>query len=259
MKQGQYILDRWMVGLIRDICIELGIDFRSYSDDWILELNRNTDLHRIIGYKFDINNSVASTIAGDKVACYQILQQHGVPAVEHRLIRTKAGQYDDWAMDLDQVVVKPLDGTSGHAVARLDSSEEVSEYMALNPHIAAWAVSPFVNIESERRCIVLDGAVICQYEKAPVDTNGLKMFNLGLGAKAVLSQATEQETNLALEAMQATGLRLAAVDVIKADGTYRILEINDGIMMENFMRQSSDNKTYAKEVYRQIIKKLFKT
>lgn len=258
MVVGQYILDRWMIGLVRSICHDYQITFRSYSDDWILELEKNGVTRRIFGYKFDLNGSAASSITADKVAAFQILAQNGIPAVEHRLVRTKAGEYESWSAGLGRVVIKPLDGTSGHAVRLLDSIDKVDEYISSHSNIAAWAASPYQEISSERRFIVLDGKVLYQYEKLPVTLEGLRMFNLGLGAQAHESESTNEENLLAKAALHSLGLRLAAVDVIKVGSTYKILEVNDGIMMENFMRQKNQNKAIAQSVYEQIILSHFK-
>ncbi len=253
MQQGQYILDRWMVGVIKDICRNRGITFVSYSDDWILELSKGSKTTRIFGYKFGLNDASATAIAGDKVATYQLLQANGVSAVDHRLIRTKASKSSGWEIGLDRVVVKPLDGTSGHGVALLDSPKEVPKYIKEHPNIAAWAAAPYEEIASERRFTMLDGEVLCQYEKVPVVINGLPMFNLGLGAKARQTDASLEEKDLAIQALKIIGLRLAAVDIIQTPAGYKVLEVNDGIMMENYMRQFDSNKEHATQVYASII------
>ena len=101
---------------------------------------------------------------------------------------------------------------------------------------------------------MLDGRVIAAYQKQPVVHDGLPMFNLGLGAIGVEVVPLDEVKSLAVNAMNALGLRLAAVDiVVLADGTYKVLEVNDGIMMENYMRQSQTNKKHAETIYGMII------
>lgn len=257
MQYGQFILDRWMVEIIRDICHENDITFTSYSEDWVLELSKGSVKTRVFGYKFSLNDAAATAIAGDKVATYQLLAAHNIAAVQHRLVRTKASESTGWEDGLEEVVVKPLDGTSGHGIALLDSPIAVSKYIEHHPYIAAWAVAPYEGILSERRFIMLDGEIICQYEKMPVVIDNLRMFNLGLGATAKHTEANPKETVLAKQALEVTGLRLAAVDVIQTPSGHKVLEVNDGIMMENYMRQSASNKARSKEVYAAIIKALF--
>lgn len=257
MQYGQFILDRWMVGIIQGICKAEGISVSSYSDDWVLELTKGSTKRKIFGYKFGLNDAATTAIAGDKVATYQLLAAHSISAVEHRLIRTKASQSTGWEEGLTQVVVKPLDGTSGHGIARLDSPAGVAAYIDNHPYIAAWAVAPYQEILSERRFILLDGDVLCQYEKLPVVIDGLRMFNLGLGATAEHTKADPAETALAQQALGVSGLRLAAVDIILTAEGYKVLEINDGIMMENYMRQKALHKERSIEAYTAIIKALF--
>jgi glutathione synthase/RimK-type ligase-like ATP-grasp enzyme len=255
--QGQYILDRWMVGIIKDICQDVGVVCTTYSEDWMLELSKENKKAKIFGYKFSLNDAASTAIAGDKVATYQLLTANDIPAVEHRLVRTKASQSTDWDKDLGKIVIKPLDGTSGHGIALLNESVDVEAYITQHPYIAAWAVSPYEEIISERRFILLDGKILCQYKKLGVMRGGLRMFNLGLGATAEHSEAGVEETHLALQALEISGLRLAAVDIIQTPGGYKVLEVNDGIMMENYMRQSDANKKQTVEVYRAIIEALF--
>lgn len=257
MQQGQYILDRWMVDIIKGICSKSGIACKSYSDDWVLELSTQSATSRVFGYKFDLNRAAATAIAGDKVATYQLLDANNVPAVEHRLVRTKASESTGWETGLEKVVAKPLDGTSGHGIALLPSPKNVPMYIEQHPYIAAWAISPYEQIQTERRFILLDDDVLCQYEKLPVPVRGLPMFNLGLGATAEHSMADSHETMLAKRALSVTGLRLAAVDIVNTPEGYKVLEVNDGIMMENYMRQSDSNKEEAIKVYATIVKALF--
>jgi glutathione synthase/RimK-type ligase-like ATP-grasp enzyme len=59
--------------------------------------------------------------------------------------------------------------------------------------------------------------------------------NLGRGAEPVLLEdgAIRQAcVDMALTAAQAIALRFGSVDVVKVDGSWRILEINSGVMME---------------------------
>lgn len=257
MPIGEFIKDRWMVKAIKNICQERGIDFVSYSDDWLLELSKDTHTARILGYKFSLNNGVAAQSAEDKVATSMILAAHQIPALTHALVRTKDMYYDKWLKkDWQQVVVKPLVGTSGHGVRLFKKTADASEWIK-SQTIDAWAVSPFIKIKREVRLIVLDGNVLLAYEKIPVVINGLSMFNLGLGATPKNIQAPDDMKQLAIGAQHVMGLRLAAIDVIEQeDGAIMVLEINDGIMMEHYARASKENQDKAYGVYTAIVVKV---
>ena len=123
----------------------------------------------------------------------------------------------------------------------------------------AWAVSPCYDIVREIRVIVLDSDVLLAYEKRPVMHDGVKIFNLGRGAIATNISIDSAAREMILASLQAIGLRVAAVDYIEfSDGSRSILEVNDGIMMENYMRQSDEYTQVAREVYAAIIDRMFK-
>lgn len=243
-----------MPDMIREICEERGISFTSFSGDWLLHLEKDGKIARVLGYKFNLNDSVASSIAQDKVASYELLKYYSVPAIPHYLIRTKANEADwrqlSWG---DGMVVKPLVGTSGHGVAKFSDSEDAEAWME-RWGIEAWAVSPFVEIKREVRLVLLDNELLLAYEKQPVEIRGLKFFNLGKGAATVNYQAESLEIELAQKAKEALGLRLCAVDIVElTNGSWRVLEVNDGIMMENYARHSLKNKHVSATIYRKII------
>lgn len=258
MQNGQYITDRWIVHMLADAATERGIAIRYFSNDWLLELQKNEKISRVLGYKFDINNSVASGIAQDKVAAYEILHAQNIEAVPHFLIRTKATESRwrdfNWSKG---IVIKPLTGTSGHGVELFYDADKAGEIMQKSG-IQAWAASPFLKITREIRVVLLDDTVLVGYEKEPVVHNGLRFFNLGKGAKAVEYNLTDKQTILAAKARRALGLRLCAVDIIEIEnGALQVLEVNDGIMMENYARQSPQNKALTKGVYTAILDALF--
>lgn len=255
MQHGEYILDRRLVSTVTDICVANGYDIRTYSDDWVLEISNGDTIGKIFGYKFSLNDSAAANIAQDKVASYQLLTAHDVPAVAHYLLRTKAG-----AQPLSlpgEVVLKPLVGTSGHLVRAFASIGQVREYIDTST-VEAWAVSPRLAIAREMRLIVLDSEVILSYEKLhPQHNSNLAMFNLGKGAQPQDIEPNAATVQLAQHAARALGLRVCAVDIIELeDGSRLVLEINDGIMMEYYSRYSAENAAKMRATYDAIVKRM---
>lgn len=254
MQSGEYILDRLLVRIVRSVCDEQNISFRSYSDDWILELTKGTVQKRICGYKFPLNDSAAAMIAQDKVAAYQVLMAGSVAAVEHILIRTKA-THAQWPQRelTGGFVLKPLMGTSGHGVHAFDAINE-AKLVVQNSSIEAWALSPRINIVRETRYVMLDGNVLLAYDKQPAQQEGLVMFNLSKGARPQVIRPDEAQLTIARNAMRVLGLRVAAVDIVEtAAGETMVLEVNDGFMMEHFARTSPEYEKVAYDVYRKII------
>ena len=258
MQSGEYISDRWLIEIVRGICEKRGIRLKMFSDDWIMELVSEQHVARVIGYKFELNNSVAAQIASDKVAASQIMHAEGVPVIAHSLVRTKIDHTYDWSIEYAPLVVKPLTGTSGHGIRLFDDQFSAEQWMR-QQGIESWAVSPFVDIVCETRLILLGNEVLLAYDKIPQSREGLVMFNLGRGASPRDISPTKVQVEIAQRARQAIGLRLCAVDLVETrEGEIKVLEVNDGIMMEYYMRVSSAHKRRACTVYERIIDTMLK-
>ena len=251
---GDYITDRYVPQMVRTVCRELGIECHAYSDDWVIELSRGNDTWRIVGYTFDINSAGAAAVANDKVAAHQLMAAHGVDTVEHCLYRVGASAATD-IPSWQKIVVKPLTGTGGHGVRVFANKQAACDYMKQSG-IDGWAISPYVAIVREVRIILLDRELLLSYEKIPVNhqNDELTLFNLGKGAVPVPFAPDSPLLLRSQEAQLAVGLRLAAVDcVMLASGEWRVLEVNAGIMMEQYARASSEFSQQAIGVYRRII------
>lgn len=242
---------RLLPDMIRSVCDDLDIDCRSYSDDWVFELRKGEQVRHVIGYRFDLNLSAAASIASDKVATYQLLAAHDIPAIAHYLFRTGSVIPNEAGSD---IVVKPLAGNGGHDVRLFASAQEAAAYMSQSG-IAAWAASPYVLVEREVRTIVLDGRLLLSYEKIlSGPRRGLTLFNLGMGATAGDYEPSDDMVRQAAAAAEALGLRLVAVDWVQAaDGAWQILEVNDGFTTEHYARTSVRHAGQAHDMYRQII------
>ncbi len=256
---GEFIIDRWLPDAVRTACQNLGYECKTFSGDWIIRISSDNTLRWIFGYGFDINAQAAAQNANDKVACYQILSEAGLPAMPHYLVRpeimnaTYISQLSQQLGDI-AIVLKPLSGTGGHSITKHDSIQRALTYIA-DKDRPDWSVSPFETIRSECRLFMLDGQVVLSYEKTePITENGLLFYNLGKGSQAVICKPTAQEVDLARAAVTALGLRVAAVDIVTlTDDSQQIVEVNSGVMMEHFMRQSPEYRQIGYDIYRKII------
>jgi glutathione synthase/RimK-type ligase-like ATP-grasp enzyme len=155
------------------------------------------------------------------------------------------------------------------------------------------AVSPFYKLDKEYRTIVCNGKVELIYEKiipAVVGdgvhtikelTNSLPYkiklnksveksyipalqevvqlnwkHNLHWGATANVDIDTSTQrtlTKLALVAAKTLKAKFVSVDIDLHNNTYKVLEVNSGIMMEKFATFNEDNYKKAKEIYTKAI------
>ena len=227
--------ERVFVTFIRAACERQSITLTVRSDGWLLELEKNGLVHRILGTNFGLNSQVASAIADDKVAASVLMSEVGIKNVPHVLLKSRSNSQLDEAklrgmLEESDVVVKPLVGSHGHLVKRVKSIKDAYSIIS-ESGVESWAVSPFVEVDHELRLVVVDGAVRLAHTKInPVLENGLKLFNLSAGATAKgvsLHEVPSLLARMAINAVRVLGLRTAAVDIaVTAEGQPFVLEVN---------------------------------
>lgn len=67
----------------------------------------------------------------------------------------------------------------------------------------------------------------------------------------------DQLVEMARQAAQAINIRFASVDIVRADGELKVLEINSGVMMEYFVRHVGEGRARAKSIYAKAVARMF--
>ncbi|MCR5716405.1 MAG: ATP-grasp domain-containing protein [Lachnospiraceae bacterium] len=265
------------VKIIKEIAQEEGIRLTSYSYDWIFRLEKDQKSRYIIGYQFGLNAGSVQSLCSDKSAASDVMTSLGIPNVPHFYFMAPEeqhyiGERGNWSELLsllskyEDLVVKPNEGTGGDDVYRVRTPFELERAVSeIFRHSTDLAVSPYQPIAHEYRVIVLDGQIrlIFHKERAKDPQTGEYLtwkHNLGLGASAVIEEdpaLKERLSSIVQMVYEKMDLRFASVDIVEVDGTYRVLEINSGVMMEFFSRQSAETYAMAKEIYRDAIRKMF--
>ena len=111
----------------------------------------------------------------------------------------------------------------------------------------------FKNIKDDSLNRVLKGGEIFEYNW---------QFNLSKGAMPFLLENTLLEDKLrvmAIEIAQILGIKFASIDIIELiDGTLLLLEVNSGVMMDNFSKNIDNGKYIVKSIYTKVINEMFK-
>ena len=240
-------------------------------------MRRGAEVRRVYGYNFDLNSSSAAMIANDKAGLCHFLSLAGLLHVEHVFFPHPretgyvpgSGNWEEiisFARGLNyNLVCKANQGSGGMHVYRVHDQRELEEAIQLLFQVhRGICLSPYYQIDHEFRLIMLNRTVLLAYEKMlPLNEDSkdstLWKHNLGLGAhpRVLGRQELAPLSRLAEAAMQAAGLTLASVDLISTGGELQILEINCGIMLENFARHRAGGYTRTKEVYASILDAMF--
>lgn len=155
--------------VIKEICKELNIDYKTISKDWITILEKDEKVHYIVGYKFDLNGNGISRIMDDKYAFYELVKLYKFPIIEHNIIFKN---YDKKEVETlfckynKEVVIKINTGTCGKDVYKVNKIEELFKLLddLLNNNFSL-SLCPYVNIKNEYRVILLDDEVLLTYGK----------------------------------------------------------------------------------------------
>lgn len=261
--------NRALIEALHNSCNKLSADYKSFSEDWIVKISKDNQDHFVFGYAFDVNTQASAAIASDKVACYELLANAELPVVTHYLLTTVVRpqidiSYIETLFELNStLVLKPTNGSRGALITKVTGTDEILNILATNTHIDSWAVSPFIEIKKELRLVVFDGEVRLAYEKFdPPTVNGLKMFNLNLGASVTGLQVKNVDkavVMLACNALKSIGLSLGAVDIVfDSNEKASVLEINSGFSLEHYAQTSDVSRAQVISFYELIIAQLFK-
>lgn len=153
--------------LIEEIALENNIKVNKFSDDWIIELNKDGVSKFIVGYKFDNNSSSTSEICNDKYALFSILENSAIPVIKYDLLfnNNELKLKEFFKTNKQDIVIKPNEGTCGNDVYHVKSEKEALEIYKQLIKSGYVCICPFYNIQNEYRAICLDGNIEYSYKK----------------------------------------------------------------------------------------------
>lgn len=172
-------MSREIVKIIKDICVEEKIKFESFSNDYILKLEKNHRTMYIFGNKFPNNNASIEQICNDKAALSDILHCYKIPHVEHYyfdspVLEDYCPTSGNWQkmMNLlkkyskNGLVCKPNRGTGGRNVIRVQNYKEL-EYAVwkIFNNSNAICISPYYEIQNEYRVLMVGDEVQYVFKK----------------------------------------------------------------------------------------------
>lgn len=155
--------------IIKEICLENGIQFKLLSKDWICLLEKDNKARYIAGYKFDLNGHGIGNVIDDKYAFYEVLSEKGYPTIKHNII-FRNYETEELIELFNQyhhnVVIKSNTGTCGSEVFHIEDLERLfsTTNQLLKKHFSI-SICPFYHIKNEYRLIILDKEVKIIYGK----------------------------------------------------------------------------------------------
>lgn len=196
------------------------------------------------------NTARSVEIVKDKLYTYQILAQNKIP-----IVRTMLAKFPI-SVDLVErsfgfpVVVKTLSGSQGRGVFLCEHRRQFEDLIAMittsegNPH---FIIQEFVATSRGRdlRIVVIGGRVVgCMERTAAEDSFKANFSQGGFVAPYPLNSAIEE---LAIRTAEVLGLDIAGIDLLFADGMFKVCEANSSPGFEGM--ESCCGVNIAREIY----------
>ena len=248
--------NRQLIKIVKEICQEHGITFQGFSSDWVIQLTANDHTMFIHGYKFPNNNAAIEQICNDKSALSDLLSAHRIPHVPHSYFSSSYNKQNPPPQDnrkrmqsllqeYGKIVCKPNAATGGYGVFKVSSQRDL-EFASQEIFSAseAMSISPYRKIQAEYRVIIVNASVGVIYEKK---------FRVPDADEIVEVSKTEILSELALSCVAALDAEFVSVDIVEDECGFEVLEINSGVMMENFAASNPENYEIAKNIYQKAI------
>lgn len=182
---------RQIVKIIEEICKELNLNLKLYSDEWLIVIDNGEKRMFIHSYRFPNNDSAVSDLCNDKSGLSEFLLSFGVPCISHSFYWLSGGtDFSKEEKELAEMfltfiekykgaVVKPNNGTGGSEVYKICDKNAVFEFVKrYKGRSGMIAISPFVDIETEYRTVVCGDEIMFTFEKIrpSVTADGKKSY-----------------------------------------------------------------------------------
>jgi glutathione synthase/RimK-type ligase-like ATP-grasp enzyme len=205
--------ERIFVQAIKRYCASHGIAVDVRAGGWLIAMRRGGTRRFAFGYDIGLNSAIAHRLANDKSATAEALALDGVNCIPHQLFLNPSmgmqiagtGWHEAMlallAHNPQGVVVKPNEGTSGRAVSRVTSRDELDRAVTeVFSSSLGLVIAPYVEIEDEVRVILLDRQPMIVYRKERPSVTGdgmhtLRELAIAAGLERQLRELTAPQAN----------------------------------------------------------------
>lgn len=160
-------MGKQLVKIVKEICKEEKINFTSYSEDYVLQLEANKKIMYIFGNRFPNNNAAVEQICNDKSALSCVLDYFEIPHVAHFYFDSpvffdNCSHNGNWnkiqtlLKKYGTIVCKNNRGTGGNNVYKVTNQKELEvATLKIFKVSNSMCVSPYYDIESEYRVVIV--------------------------------------------------------------------------------------------------------
>ncbi|ARK28678.1 ATP-grasp domain-containing protein [Halalkalibacter krulwichiae] len=243
------------------------VSFKEIAPDYLYRVLKDDKSFLMHDVEIGLNNSSSLKIARSKSGTYSALQATNVMAVEHFFLLNPASRFskaDSFKLALnyfhsfnERVVLKQDDGSQGENVFKIDSEDQLETHLSdlFSLQVDA-CLSPFYSATYEYRVIMLKGKP--QLFLAKERTTSWK-HNLIGGSRSidVPSELEPKLADLATNAALAVELDFCSVDILHTTKGLLVLEINEQVMLDEYIKGDPTRVDKVSKIYREAILERF--
>lgn len=223
----------------RDLTFKIGTDAFDYDAVIERSINHSRALHALklfssAGIKC-VNTYEVATVCGDKLLTSVALSEAGVPQPEVRVAFTE----DSALRAIEEmgypVVLKPAVGSWGRLLSKVndrDSAESILEHKTIlgSYHHSIFYIQKYVEKKGRdiRSFVVGDECIAAIYRNSPH-----WITNTARGGKAENCTVSDEIAKLSLDAAQAVGGGVVAIDIFETGDGLQVNEVNYTMEFKN--------------------------
>lgn len=205
---------------------------------------------------FCVNGSEGITKSRDKLQAHQVLARHriGMPTTAFAASPKDTDNLIALAGSAP-LIVKLLESTQGRGVVLAETKKAAQSVISAFRGLKAnFLVQHFVKEAAgvDIRCVVIDGKVVAAIKRS--SSGGDFRSNLHLGGQATKVRISKEERDTAVRSAKAFGLRMAGVDLLRAEDGPKVLEVNSSPGFEG--AETTTDKNIAGAILDMIEKRM---
>lgn len=257
--------DRFYLNLIHQAAKSCGVEIETITPDFIYKFNHDLKSFTTFDTDIGLNNSASSKIAQSKTCTFEVLNYSTVPSIEHILLKNPKNRFSTgniveiaknyFKSNNNVLVVKPDNGSQGNHVYKVSNENDFfSKLEFLFSLEYDVALSPYLNSTLEYRIVTLN-----KQPKLFISKERTTSWKHNLVSGAISKEVVESKIHplsiIAKAASEALNLDFCSVDILETVEGYKVIEVNDKVMLDEYVRQNKDER-YPKvfSLYTEAIK-----
>ncbi|MFC0560739.1 ATP-grasp domain-containing protein [Halalkalibacter alkalisediminis] len=259
--------DRPYLALIQESVQHDDVTFEEIAPNYLYRAKKEQKSFIMHDVEIGLNNSASLKIARSKSGTYSVLKKAGIPAVEHYFLlndssrfsksnsyHLAAGHFHSFG---ENMVLKQDDGSQGKNVYQIHSAEELqSKLKTLFSLEVNACLSPYYPSTYEYRIIMLkdEPKLFLAKERTTSWKHNLIGGSLSKEVPAALIPILSK---IATDTSTALELDFCSVDILDTSHGLLVLEVNEQVMLDEYVKGDPNRKEKVSAIYREAILERF--